>query len=315
LEHQWKQQLKHIPVEILLLHEDWYRSHRLLSTKRKNIILKYDRDRAEMVQCAKTSIENFRQERRLYLEKEKENIQSEINRQRLHEHLKILRETRNILNDQLHQQTLKEWNVKQTKQSLKEEQEKKKQEYRKMRVALFNEAKQKIAMENQKREEEYKTYMNKIRQTNIVKNIPKVQARQVLLIEKKKRSEKLEMEIQAREQRRLQYLMELVAQSLPYWVDIQNATAKLDHVTAAVKAQEYQGYEEATRGHYSATGYADGKIIGMCRCMYVASCMLHDSCFLLLSFLMSIFPLAYNPPPSGNSLYCTVQSKPTLSAF
>lgn len=56
-------------------------------------------------------------------------------------------------------------------------------------------------------------------------------------------------------------LLAKLAQQVPYWESIQNIESRLDHVTAAVKGQEYVKGEELTRGHLPLNGFADGNII------------------------------------------------------
>ena len=49
---------------------------------------------------------------------------------------------------------------------------------------------------------------------------------------------------------------------VPYWEHMQTIESKLDHVTAAVKAQAYVASDEpGVRGHLPLNGFTDKKII------------------------------------------------------
>ena len=52
-----------------------------------------------------------------------------------------------------------------------------------------------------------------------------------------------------------------LASTVPYWDAVKNATSQLDHVTAAVKAQEWVPPEEVTRGFLSSYGFCDKKVV------------------------------------------------------
>ena len=52
---------------------------------------------------------------------------------------------------------------------------------------------------------------------------------------------------------------------VPYYENILNAKSDLGHITAAVKGHEYIKGEDAMRGHFPQTGYADKTIISDAR--------------------------------------------------
>jgi hypothetical protein len=63
---------------------------------------------------------------------------------------------------------------------------------------------------------------------------------------------------------------------VPYWDSIQNAESKLDHITAAVKGQEYIGLEEpGMRGHIPMYGFTDKKVI---KVRILIQCALSNAC-------------------------------------
>ena len=63
------------------------------------------------------------------------------------------------------------------------------------------------------------------------------------------------------EEKRMQNLLKLVEQT-PYFDAIQNATSKLDELTAAAKGHEYFKSDELDyRGHLPMNGFTDQKII------------------------------------------------------
>jgi P2-related tail formation protein len=66
--------------------------------------------------------------------------------------------------------------------------------------------------------------------------------------------------LRAEEAKRLEAL-EVLASQVPYWDNIQNVESKLDHITAAVKGQEYVQSEPAVRGHLPMLGFTDKKVI------------------------------------------------------
>jgi hypothetical protein len=51
-----------------------------------------------------------------------------------------------------------------------------------------------------------------------------------------------------------------VAAQVPYFDALQNASSKLDHVTAAVEAQKYLKPGELSRGHLALNGFTDKAI-------------------------------------------------------
>ena len=77
---------------------------------------------------------------------------------------------------------------------------------------------------------------------------------QAILVEREEDKKRRMLEIQQEEQRRLELLAKL-AEQVPYWENIQAATSKLDHITAAAKGQEYVKGEELTRGYIPMNGF------------------------------------------------------------
>jgi hypothetical protein len=74
------------------------------------------------------------------------------------------------------------------------------------------------------------------------------------LIEKLEDKKRRHLEYEVQEQKRLQ-LLEKLAQQVPYWENIQAATSKLEHITAAAKGHEYIKGEELTRGYIPMNGF------------------------------------------------------------
>jgi hypothetical protein len=54
----------------------------------------------------------------------------------------------------------------------------------------------------------------------------------------------------------------IVVVQVPYYEAIQDATSKLDHITASAKAHEYVAPEEpGVRGHLPLNGFTDGRVV------------------------------------------------------
>ena len=47
---------------------------------------------------------------------------------------------------------------------------------------------------------------------------------------------------------------------MPYWDALQNASSKLDHITASAESHRYFKPEEASRGFQSLNGFTDKKV-------------------------------------------------------
>ncbi len=83
--------------------------------------------------------------------------------------------------------------------------------------------------------------------------------RQKKIDEKEQLKRKMALDLEMREMRRIEWLSKL-AEQVPYFDAIQNAHSMLDHVTAAVKNQEYIKVDY-TRGFLPLNGFTDNRII------------------------------------------------------
>jgi hypothetical protein len=77
---------------------------------------------------------------------------------------------------------------------------------------------------------------------------------QAILVEREEDKKRRILDLQQQEQRRLELLAKL-AEQVPYWENIQAATSKLDHITAAARGQEYVKGEDLTRGYIPMNGF------------------------------------------------------------
>ena len=257
---QYQTLLPKVPHEVILLHEKWYSQRRVVFQKQKAAVLKYDMTRAAVLNDAKNAVENYRMQHHAQLQQQQTLQEHEEARALLHEHLQLLRQSRQALQEQAAQEQLRIEQMQLAEQERLRQRQEADAAFKKKQIALFQEAKNDLLRrQHEQRAVLQKQAEQKMRE-DIEQNRGKVEARQATFFEKLQKERQKEAELAAREERKLQFLMELASQ-VPYWDDIQNATSKLDHITAAVKAQEYQGQEELVRGYMPTTGYADKQII------------------------------------------------------
>jgi len=261
---QWELLLPHVPHSQLILHDTWYAARRLVAKRRKAASLKYDASRGALLNDAKAALENYRLEHRNQLKLQNELQAQEGTRQALHRHLDLLRSNRLALQAKLDSQAAAEAHLKHAQAEAEHLKLTREYEFKKEQVSLFLKAKEDLARAHLEQQKLLLDQEAQYFHAQVEANRSKVQARQEQLQEKLDKGKEREAALAAREEKKMQFLMELASQ-VPYWDAIQNATAKLDHVTAAVEAQKYLGFEEQARGHKTSTGYADKQIIGDAR--------------------------------------------------
>ena len=243
------------------LYEIWYRSCRAISAKRKKCSLDYDNARQQLLMQARQQLDIFRKDRKETIEKEKKQVRHEDARKLLHTQLEILRAAKEELNKQLQLESEEKYVQAQRDDEIKKDEFRKIQDWKRTQVDSFQKAREQIKEAQRLQEEERAAKMKEELRLAIESNKGRVEDREKIRIEKeheKKRNElkKLEME----QARKMDLLLKLAAE-VPYWDAIQNAESNLDHITCAVKAQEYLGFQEEARGHKRSTGYADRSII------------------------------------------------------
>lgn len=245
-------------------HEVWYRACRVLGEKKSAAVLAYESNRAGLVGQAGAALEALRKQRQEDRVRTQEVESSEKTKRALHDHLANLRACR----DQL--------------------EEKRRAEREAVEAVLLNEAERAAALEEieratKKRQvESYQALRRGMREKWAADEARRAEAERV---ERERAVEASRGNVAAREEARLQKeadkmqahlrvmqkeadkmeaLLRLAAQ-VPYYDDIVNASSKLDHETAAYKAQLYVEHAPAARGFALLTGFTDQKIISDAR--------------------------------------------------
>ena len=134
------------------------------------------------------------------------------------------------------------------------------QEMKKRLVSEFQKSRAKEIAQHKKVEEDFMAKRREEIKILIMSNRGNVESREVARLEKEKQKQQKMQEKEQEDAQRLEILAHL-ATTVPYWDAIVNATSQLEHVTAAVKAQEWQQPEELSRGFMSLNGFGDRKII------------------------------------------------------
>lgn len=257
---QWQALLPQKNRRELLRHEKWYRQCRSLADKKKLVTCTYEMGRVKMLAEACEAIESLRLSRIKAREEERARQYQEESRRLLHEHLMILKaEKQQEAEKRKVEEALEEEMRSQQEKSLMEhwlkEQERKKSlviEFQRLRAEAI--AKQKIHDEAL-----LKKQQDEIRRL-VESNRENVEGRELVRLDKEREKQQKVREKEEEEAKRLEILANL-AMTVPYWDAIENATSQLDHVTAAVKAQEWQQPEEMSRGFLALNGFGDKKII------------------------------------------------------
>ena len=245
-------------------HEAWYRGCRALSEKKSAAVFAYESNRAGLVDQAGTALEVLRKQRQEERLRTQEAEASDRTRKALHAHLADLRACRDEL------------------------EEKRRAEREAVEATLRNEADRAAALEGVERAakkrqvESYQALRRGMREEWAADEVRRTEAERE---ERERAIEASRGNVAAREQTRLQKeaerrarealamqkeadkmeaLLRLAAQ-VPYYDDIVNAASKLDHETAAYKAQLYVEHAPAARGFALLTGFTDQKIISDAR--------------------------------------------------
>jgi len=257
-------QLPHQSRDAISNHEAHYRAHRALQSKKKDIEAAYLQTREELLVQAREELGARRAARKEEREREARQLEHERARAALHDHLDALRAARAALDARME--------VERQEALAKEEEEEKRlasiaraeAEWKRTQVEVFQLHKARLAQARQEEKERADEALRQALHQEVEANREKVARRENLRLLKEEEKRKREAAAEEEEAQRVELLHQLAAQ-VPYWENIQNAKSQLDHVTAAVKAQEYVRGEEETRGHFRATGFADKKIVSDAR--------------------------------------------------
>jgi hypothetical protein len=91
-----------------------------------------------------------------------------------------------------------------------------------------------------------------------------VQRRGAILVEREEERRRKEEAFHQQEQRRLELLAKM-AEQVPYWENIQNATSKLEHITAAARGHEYIKGDDPVRGYMPLNGFTERQVFSDAR--------------------------------------------------
>lgn len=115
-----------------------------------------------------------------------------------------------------------------------------------------------------KQEETLRLAYERTLKESVAINRVNVERREAILVEREEERKRKEEEYNKQEQRRLELLAK-IAEQVPYWENIQNATSKLDYITIAARGQEYVKGEEPGRGHMPLHGFTDKNVFSDAR--------------------------------------------------
>lgn len=257
---QWLAVLPEKTREEVLRHEAWYRACRALAEKLKTATSGYEQSRAALLGSAQGAIAELREERARARLAEEDLQRQERERLLVHKHLMELREAHRVELEAEEEEEAKRQEQRVRLEKLRQEQWQKQQEMRKKLVAKFQLARQERRQRELADTEAARLRHEEVLKGLIEKNRGHVERRELLRLEREQDKVRRLQEKQEEDAVRLELLMKLAA-SVPYWDAIENATSQLDHVTAAVKAQEWQQPEQLTRGFLGLNGFGDRKIV------------------------------------------------------
>jgi hypothetical protein len=241
-------------------HEAWYRSCHALGHRKKVLTSEYEAAREKLVAESKVQLEAFRKQRCESIEAAQRLAQHENSRMQLHQALEELRAARAKSDALMREQKERDDMLLAEENQISAQLAKAEQDWKKRQVEIYKQVRLQIsnqlAAEQARLQEEAR--INTL--ASIEANRGKVDARERARLAKEEEVRKRELLAVEEEARRVDALMRLASQ-VPYYEDIRNAKPKLDHVTAAAKAQSYQGADPEYRGFMRSTGFADVKII------------------------------------------------------
>jgi hypothetical protein len=253
-------QLPHKSATEIEKHEAWYRSCHALGHRKKVLTSEYEAAREKLVAESKVQLEAFRKQRCESIEAAQRLAQHENSRMQLHQALEELRAARAKSDALMREQKERDDMLLAEENQISAQLAKAEQDWKKRQVEIYKQVRQQIsnqlAAEQARLQEEAR--INTL--ASIEANRGKVDARERARLAKEEEVRKRELLAVEEEARRVDSLMRLASQ-VPYYEDIRNAKPKLDHVTAAAKAQSYQGADPEYRGFMRSTGFADVKII------------------------------------------------------
>jgi hypothetical protein len=264
LDEQIRIQLPQMTSLQLKLHENWYRKTKLLNDKKKVLNEKHEEIRRKLLIESKVSLEKFRVLRKAQIEDELEQQLRKKERNSLHLQLNKLKLAKDELQCKLDEEAALQAKQKHEEEVQLKAIEDRRQEWNKKQVEIFQKMKESLLLQQQEERRRAEEQELQLLKENIEQDRHKVEARQRLIDEKENKKRENELKQLEKERLKMEFLMELASQ-VPYYENIQNATSQLDHITQAVKAQQYEGYEEESRGHKKSTGYADKQVIGNAR--------------------------------------------------
>jgi len=257
-------QLAHISQAVVEEHEVWHRACLALGQKRKILVSGHEAARQKLVDQAKTQVDAFRAQRRESVLAAQKQAAHEASRKVLHHVLEGLRAARLESDaERRAQRELLEAEQKEEAQVAAATQ-KAEQEWKKQQVEIYKRVRLQM-QEHLEREEARIREEARVAHLSVIEaNKERVAVREQARLAKEEEKRRKDLQHVEAEARKMDLLMRLAAQ-VPYYDDIQNATSKLDHVTAAAQAHIYQGVQEEFRGFMRATGFADTKIIADAR--------------------------------------------------
>lgn len=247
---------KHISMDGIHLHEEWYRKMHVIHSKYKDIQNQYTVHRQDLINEAKADVKAF-QQRRIQEEEHRAQLkEQEVYCLNLKALVNQLRDEKAIVTaEQMKAQA--ELDAKKKEERVKEEEaEKAELAARKRQVEEFKALRRAAQVQLRAQEEAAQLEAQRVAKELAEANKPKIEMRAQLAQQKMQLRKQREIELEQQEEQKMELLRKL-AEQVPYWEAIQNATADLSHVTASVKAQQYVQPAELGRGYIPMNGFDD----------------------------------------------------------
>lgn len=247
-------------LDEILTHEEWHRKMKSIALKYKESDAVYSTSRQDMAAQAKKELIALRSLRIEQLQREKELESHEQRRATMHRRLNELKAHKQLIEaTRRHEELLLQESQLQQQQAEAEALQRERLLKKELvgQFKLLREQQERERLETERRESEAADKQAKMM---IEQNKPKVALRAQKNDEKEARKRAKEAELAAEELKRIEILNKL-AQQVPYFDAIQDASSKLDHITASAKAQEYIQHDAPTRGYIPLNGFTDVRVI------------------------------------------------------
>jgi hypothetical protein len=244
------------PLEVSL-HEDWYVRYKSYHKRHKDIVAAHSlTERQALMAKGKEALDQCRARCQEAEALERDLEEREGMREQLHRTLSEQRRTRDAAEGEKRQGELL---ALRELRGAEEARQAARQRDAARKKALLGEYRRERAQEDERLQldrAEQQRMQDELRRQKVDAERGNVDMRNELVQQRLAEKRRKEEDFLRREERVTELLLRLATQ-VPYYDKIQNAESKLDHVTASVRAHEYQGFEEEERGHMSLKGFTD----------------------------------------------------------